>query len=403
MYKYIYYVLCLFIVLNFTSIIACSPTKFSSYDSNPQVIAIKSNSNCPEVSQGKFICTDTFKVGSGKVDILFVDDNSASMSIIQKKIAAKFSGFIENLDLREIDYQISITTTDLAAVQKDSLVTFGNGLKILTKNDLNRVGLFNAAIARPETIDCENIIKSDFYMFGPSFNTTDQYAKDYYSKCASSDERGIYTANEVISKNSNNLIRNDAHLNIILISNEDVRSSLYSTDARYALDLKDKAVGFTSMMSSVYPGKYWEFNSIITKDNVCATSQQLAFVDNANNPIKDASGNYVIGANIGLEYAALSASASVDVDGNLSPRGQILNICDNDYSIHFNNIAAKISESARLMPLKCVPTAAPVVVRSNNLSLSVPYQWQGDKILFQAGSEGIPVVVSYQCQIQAAH
>jgi len=63
--------------MNFGALIACSPTKFSSYDTNPKVIAIKSSLSCPEVSTGKFVCTDTFKVGSGKVDILFVDDNSA--------------------------------------------------------------------------------------------------------------------------------------------------------------------------------------------------------------------------------------------------------------------------------------------------------------------------------------
>ena len=64
----------------------------------------------------------------------------------------------------------------------------------------------------------------------------------------------------------------------------------------------------------------------------------MDFKDNLGNPIKDSFNNFVIGANLGLEYAALSASASTDVDGNPSPRGQILSICNSDYSQYFNNM-----------------------------------------------------------------
>ncbi len=402
-FRSMYYTILFFVAVVFGVLISCSPAKFSTYDKDSQNANIRSSSNCPEVSAGVFKCTDTFKVGSGKVDILFVDDNSASMSSIHRKLAAKFGGFIESLDSKEIDYRISITTTDLAAAQKDSLVTFANGSKVLSKNDSNRVGLFNAGISRSETIACEDFMKSAFYTYGPSFNTTSYYNQNYYSKCPSGDERGLYTANEVISKNSGSLIRTDAHLNIILVSNEDVRSGSYLTDSRFALEAKDTATNFSAMVNSTYPGKYWEFNSIITKDNSCAVAQQSDFVDNANNPIRDANGNFVVSSNVGLEYAALSASASSDIDGNPAPRGQILSICNNDYTSYFNNIASKISQSARLMPLKCNPISAPVVTRANNTSLSVPYQWQGDKILFQAGSEGIQITVSYQCQLTSAH
>lgn len=405
MHKSTYYSFQFIAAMTFGAVIACSPTKFNSYD-NQQAAAIRGSSSCPEVSPGQFTCTDTFKVGSGKVDILFVNDNSASMSTIQKKLAAKFAGFIENLDSKDIDYQISITTTDLQAVQKEPLVTFGNGQQYISRADTGRVGLFNVAIARPETIACEDFIKSSYYTYGTSFNTSSYYAQNYNKYCPSNDERGLFTASEVLSNNVSNIIRSDAHLNIILVSNEDVRSGLYNSTtygSAYALDQKDRATSFTSMLAAKYPGKYWEFNSIITKDSTCASTQQADFKNNLGQTIKDASGNYVIGANIGLEYAALSASASTDIDGNPTARGQILSICAGDYSGYFNNIAAKISESARLMPLKCNPTAAPVVVRSNNSNLSVPYQWQGDKILFQAGSEGIPVTVSYQCRVGIAH
>jgi hypothetical protein len=390
----------------FGAVIACSPTRFSP-NTTPTSVCDSSVTTCVVVD-GITNISQSFKVGAGKVDILFVNDNSASMSVIQSKLAAKFGGFIENLDSKDIDYRISMTTTDLLAVQQSPLITFGNGLKTLSKNDSGRVGLFNSAIARPETIACEDFIKSSFYTYGAGFMGTSYYGSNYNKYCPSNDERGLFTASEVLSKNVNNLIRADANLNIILVSNEDVRSGLYnSTSTQYAsefaLDAKDRATNFTNMISSVYPGKYWEFNSIITKDNSCALSQMNDFKDNVGNPIKDASGNYVIGANVGLEYAALSASASTDVDGNPAPRGQILSICNNDYTAYFNNIAAQISQASRLMTLRCTPATAPSVVRTGNSSFSVPYQWQGDKILFQAGSEGIAITVSYQCRVAAAH
>lgn len=382
------------------AVIACSPTKFEPKNS-PNSVCDSTTSSCVVVD-GFTNITQSFKVGSGKVDILFVNDNSASMSVVQSKMAARFGGFIENLDAKEIDYQISMVTTDLVAFQQNQLITFGNGKKVLTKGDSNRVGLFNAAIARPETIQCENFIKSAYYTYGPSFNSTNYYAQNYNNYCPSNDERGLYTAHEAVSKNLNSIIRTDAHLNIIVVSNEDVRSGLYNDStyaSQYALDNKDKASGFMTMMANTYPSKYWTFNSIVTKDAACAVTQQADFRDNAGNPIRDVNGNYVVGANIGLEYGALSASAAQDIDGNPTPRGQILSICNTDYTNYFTNIATKISADSRLMPLKCTPVTAPSVVRTGNPSLSVPYQWQGNKILFQRGSEGIPVTVSYRCNI----
>jgi hypothetical protein len=381
----------------FGAVIACSPTKFSN---NPTNLCTDANETCV-VQEGHTSVTQEFKVGAGKVDILFVDDNSASMSTIQSKLAAKFAGFIEALDAKEIDYRIGITTTDIAKSAPGTLETFPSGQKVLTKSDVNRVALFNSAIVRSETSTCEQFIKSAYNTYGPSFNTTAYYANNYNIKCPSNDERGIYSAHSVISNNSESLIRPDAHLNVIVLSNEDVRSGLYQNSlwsSQYALANEDKATNFISMVNNKYPEKYWEFNSIITKDNACISQQQAAFTGSNGQPIKDSSGNFVIGANIGYEYAAISSSASRDVDGNLSPRGQVLNICNNDYTSNFANIAAKIADSARLLSLKCAPTEAPTVSALNGTNVNIPYTWNGgSQIIFQKGSEGIRIKVSYKC------
>lgn len=387
----------IFVLSVLGSVIACSPTRFSPAVA-PDSVCDASTTSCVVIN-GTTNITQNFKVGAGKVDILFVNDNSASMSVIQNKLAARFAGFVENLDAKEIDYKIAITTTDVTAISTKSLVNFANGSNSLTKNDSNRVQLFNGAIVRPETIQCENFIKSAYYTYGSSFQGSAYYQSNYAANCPSNDERGIFAANYIVNQ-QDNFIRSDAHLNIILISNEDVRSGQYNSGG-YPLAVEDTAQNLIQSVSQKYPGKYWEFNSIITKDAACGLSQQQSFKDNSGNAIKDSSGNYVIGANPGIQYAAVSASASQDIDGNAQPRGQILSICESDYSQYFRAVANKISDSSRLMTLKCVPLEAPEVSVSSNQNATVPYQWSAgsSQILFQRGSEGIPVTIKYKCNV----
>lgn len=379
--KYLYAQFMLGIV--FGSIIACSPTKFSE---TPVAAGICADTTTSCVTQnGSVDVTQSYKVGSGKVDILFINDNSASMSKSQVQLAARFHGFIQNLDAKSIDYRIAITTTDLATVSQNGLITFGNGKKYITNADSNRVALFNNAIIRNETITCEDFIVGMFNTFGTAFQTTTQYASQYYSKCPSSDTRGIYTANLVVSSNNSSFMRSDANLNLILISNDNVRQG-------NAMDANDRASTFVSMMQTNYPTKYWDFNSIVVKDSTCRQSQTLR---NASNQIVSNQNGPAIAGGIGIEYANLSNSAARDIDNNPRPRGQILDICESSYAQHFNTMSTQISEDARMFTLKCTPTVAPTVTTTSGGS--VQHSWSGSKIIFPRGTEGTSVTISYRC------
>ncbi|MFZ3229502.1 MAG: hypothetical protein WA160_04805 [Pseudobdellovibrio sp.] len=380
--------------LTFGAVIACSPTKFSSTTS-PDSLCDKSVASCI-VEQGILNITQNFEVGSGKVDILFISDNSASMSVIQAAIAQKFSGFIQNLDNKKIDYHVAITTTDVESVKTKKLTTFANGLTYLSNSDSNRINYFSAAIVRTDTIACESFIGGMFNTYGTSFQSRTDYGTGYLTNCASPDTRGIYTGNLVVSENADSFIRTDANLNIILISNDDVRQGRYLNDASYALADTDKSQTFTAMMAQKYPNKYWDFNSIIVKDNICKQSQTLKNYQGV--VITNEQNLPAVSGGIGTEYANLSNSAAVDIDNNPRSRGQILDICQSSYSQNFDLMATQITEAARLFSMKCTPLSAPTVERSSNPSLSVPFHWDGaDKIVFQRGSEGIPVTVKYRC------
>lgn len=367
------------------SVIACSPTKFNQ---NQQIAAIcdPSVTNCV-TKNGSTDVTQSYKVGSGKVDILFVNDNSASMSKAQVLMASKFSGFIQNLDTKSVDYRIAMITTDLSSISQNKLLSFSNGKNFITNTDYDRISMFNAAIIRDETLTCENFIIGMFNTFGMAFQSTTQYASQYYSKCPSPDTRGIYTANVVVSENSSSFMRDDANLNIILISNDNVRQGK-------ALDTDDRASTFTSMMQKNYPNKYWDFNSIIVKDDACRQSQTLY---TATNQIVMNQNGQAISAGIGVEYANLSNSAAKDIDNNPRSRGQILDICQSDYSQHFAAMSTQIAQEARMFTMKCTPSEAPSVTVIGNPQTSVSYTVSGDKIIFARGTEGTSVTINYRC------
>lgn len=371
------------------SLIACSPSKFTQTQQSVN-LCDSSVSKC--INENGFInITQNFQIGSGKVDILFVTDNSASMSKAQLQMASKFSGFIQSLDTIKADYRIAITTTDLSVVNSQNLISFANGKKYITSSDSNRVMLFNSAIVRNETVLCEDFINSMFYTYGKNFQDSaynPTYATQYYQKCPSPDSRGIYTANVVVSANKDSFIRSDANLFIILISNDDVRKGKNKEE-------NDKATTFISMMAQKHPNKYWDFNSIIVKDEVCKQSQVLK--NSSNQIVINGNDEPAISGGMGLEYANLSNSAAKDIENNPRPRGQILNICETDYSQHFSSMSTQISEDSRMVNLKCVPEFEPVVTLAKYPYTNVNFTLNGNKLVFPRSVAGQSVEIQYRC------
>lgn len=378
------------IVLGF--LIACSPTKFGKTQ-EANNICDSSVVNCIIENESTTV-TQSFKVGAGKVDILFISDNSASMSKNQINMANKFTGFIQNLDSKNVDYRIAIATTDLNSNSSEAshLLTLGNGQKFITNNEVNRVDLFNKSIIRNETIACEDFIISMFNTYGIAFQTNlvnPSYIDNYEKKCPSSDTRGIYVGNIIISGNQSSFLRADANLNIIMISNENVRKGKL-------MDEQDKASTFISMMNQKYSNKYWSFNSIVVKDDLCTQKQILR---NAIGQIVENKDGPAVSGGLGIEYANLSNSAATDIDGNPRPRGLVLDICQNDYAQNFLTMSTQISDEARMFTMKCTPIEAPTVFISETKksSESVPHTWNGNKIIFEKGSEGLNVMINYKC------
>lgn len=367
----------LLVGISIGAVIACAPTKF-----NPGItkdtLCNDSTTSCVQGNNSIDI-THEFEVGTGKVDILFVNDISASMSKVQSNMSARFAGFVENLRRKKIDYRIAVTTTDYKGQSGQNAFVGA----MINFNSSNPVGLFNAAIVSQKTVSCENFIVSMFNSYGQSFQSTADYYNNYYTYCPSPSTNTILTSYEVLTKKGTSFLREDANLSIIAISNEDIKTS----------DSNGTANSFNNMMASQFPNKYWDFHSIIVKDSTCAQNQSLRNVQGVL--VTNSSGNSAISGSVGYEYAALSMSAARDIDSNPRPRGQTLNICEADYAQYFNSISTQISDSARMMVLKCNPISAPIVSYANGAAVS--HSWNGNKITFPRGTEGQEMIAKYTC------
>ncbi len=309
--------------------VGCAPVQFSK-DAN-------CGENCYSVN-GRQEHRYEIIPNEGKVDILFVDDNSASMSYEQNRIADRFSTFIQVLDDQNVDYRVAVTTTDIAsssngprsinqngALQNGRLISMGSGRFFISKQNTassaERISLFRSAIERNETIQCESFLSQHS---SPSNS-------DYQANCPSPDERALYAASLLVENNYNSFIRPEAHLAIVVLSDEDARSSLYSKLSEYALDQKDQINYLMSAVTQRYAGKSLRVHSLIVQPN------DSACLNEQNNQVNKVSGSY------GYIYAA-ATSATAGVLGD---------ICSSDYGSQLANIASNIGESVFEHILRC--------------------------------------------------
>lgn len=324
------------------------------------------------------IQTGTKDGGKKAVDILFVVDNSASMSTEQASMASRFTNFIATLNSAGLDYRIGIITTDISdatsnpprainqngALQDGKLVAFPNGSFFLTPATPNINTQFNSTIQRQETANCEAFLSS-------STPTSANYTVDYLANCPSGDERGIYAANMFLMNNSSAMIRPEAHLAVIFLADEDERSRLYSTNSAYALATLDQPTTLISNLQTLGSGKSFAVHSIIVKpgDSACKAIQ--------DSQMHNVKGSY------GDQYAQATSLTG----------GILGDVCAADYTSQLNNIGYNITAHVNEIELGCANPEV-ISVEFNPVPGAPTWTLQGSKIVF---SSTLPVnmVVNY--------
>lgn len=379
--------------------VACSPKQFSK-DSDFKPCQESGQSCIVENGRDHFEYAETIE--GGKVDVLVVTDNSASMSFEQARLADRFSGFIANLDGKHINYRIGVVTSDISdgsngprsanqqgALQDGKLIAFSNGAKYLSKESGSASQIdqmFKATVQRPETLACENFITTQIDscqsqgISKQSCMSRSDYINGYAAACPSGDERGIYAAHLALAGGAEGMIRSEADLALIILSDEDVRSALYygSTAQSYPLDSKDKADGLIAMMAEKYPQKTYAAHSIIVRhgDTNCLNMQ--------NGQTRG-----VVSGSYGVEYDWLRHKTG-GVQGNICASdyaGQLQNI--------FDNIQSKIVDK---LALYCATPDDLNVTLENNSDSSITWTVVDKEVRFNKKLPvGTTVRLKYSC------
>ncbi len=332
------------------------------------------------VQNGLYHFDNVVSVGGGAVDVLIVDDNSASMSFEQKNLAARFSGFINQLEANSADYRIGITTTDVStnasntsnnyprsingngALQDGNLISFSNGSSFLTPSSgasqSDRVSLFNQTLVRPETAKCEQFIANWVQSNGISSTNSSAYSQQYLANCPSGDERGIFAANLTVKNNPGGFIRANAHLAIIFLSDEDERSGLYSSSQSFALADNDQPNTLITNIRSTYGNdKSISVHAIVVKDNACLGTQNKQVL---GNPSVAATSGFVNGS-LGSAYLTFPAKGW----------GKAVDICFNDYAAQLGTISSSIVDRINGTTVACNdPQNLSVVIDSTDSTIT---------------------------------
>lgn len=357
--------------------IGCSEVEFSATPFDPTVYP--DGTRCEQV--GEVVnCSGARK--SGMVDILFIDDNSGSMYVEQQEIATKFPTFIN--DISHLDFQIAITTTDVSAspenppnsangygaLQDGQFITFPNGSKVISNATADPVSEFQNTIKRPETYNCDN----------------------NYAACPSGDERAIYAANLAFERADSQFFRQDAHLALVILSDEDERSNGGNIRG-YALEDKDMPATLVQRLSSTFgPDKIMSVHAVVIKpgDTACYNQQ---------NAQADVKGFY---ANTYKELT--HPSQSLKDLGNIVD-GHMGSICAGDYGSELGDIASKMNHNVNLIQLQCPPIQDTLTVE---FSPAPPQQIQfhinadNQIVLTPPAPAGTQVSYDYNCLLEDA-
>ncbi len=236
-----------------------------------------------------------------KVDILFVVDNSGSMSNIQNQLASRINGFISKL--AGLNWQIMVTTTDTRANTTDQAgrtVPWGDG-------QLRSFGLPGSPL-----------------VLNPSHANAQQHLGTAITVGArgSGDERGINATYRFVEryKSSATTLRPGAAFTSIVISDEDECSTGCGQSVA-----KSKPENLVNLVKThLGQDKIFVFNALIgiPEDRSCLSSSQW-----------------------GNTYARLQAMTN----------GILGSVCSSDYAAHLSELGTKVAGLVRSVQLECAP------------------------------------------------
>ena len=364
----------LWLIIGFLTVVAsnaCSPVSFSTASSEGDGVNGNGNPSCapdcdgdgnpdpgvPVLKQK----TITVKAPTSEVDVLLIVDDSGSMVPERQKLGERMRNFTDRLN--GLDWRICVTTTSPLSSLQGKLYQFTNGQTVLTTNsantgtDVNGDGVMNYEDVLLETL--QGIQSSD------------------------GDEQGIAAAGYTIRNKTHSCFRQNAALSVVLISDEDERSTggwpKYENHNQYRPLESDNWPKF--VFDSLYDRfmddqKPFTFHSLVIRS-------QKDWVASAGKYCEEVQSDYAVF--YGTRYEEMSRQSG----------GIIGNICADDYGAELTGFADRVKTTLQAVTLECAPVGNPEVTISPG---SYPYAVQGNKIVFQNQvPAGTVVSVKYYC------
>ncbi len=354
----------LIVMTAITIYVGCSDVKFESVPSDQcaEANSDPTNSSCFE-APGWLNYHFEFKVG--RMDILFVDDNSGSMYVEQTSMADRFPNLLN--EISGLDYQIGIITTDISAspnngtprsangngaFQDGKLLKFSNGDTVISAVTPNVVQLFRDAIKRPETLACDTATGSG---------------------CPSGDERGIYALNMALDRADEKFFRKDSHLAVVILSDEDERTNGGNISG-YPLETYDLPLTFAQKVHTQLGS-----NKTVSVHTVIIQPGDTSCFNIQNSQTGGVKGYY------GYQYAKL-ANANQDPELKAAHSGFLAgrsgSICAGDYGAQMGDIGTLAAVNANIKVLPCVPTSDKIKVAfSPNPGTQINFTVNSERLL----------------------
>jgi len=225
----------------------------------------------------QYVQSDAYE--ARKVDVLFVVDNSSSMSSSQSSLANNFDSFIQKLISRGFDFRVAVTTSD---TYYQAMVPAGTScIKPGTSIDLC---LPSYARFRSGTTPASYVIDSNDYDF--NFPSEVQRLKYTFKANAlvgiigSGDERAFSSFKATLQSSLNSdFRRSDAYLAIVLLSDEDdfsYDSTSSNNDSYTGLHTVQSYKDFLDSYTGGIAGSDYSVSTISVLDETCRASLYTA-------------------------------------------------------------------------------------------------------------------------------
>jgi len=132
-----------------------------------------------------------------KLDIVWIIDNSGSMSDEQSALGANFSAFIDEFITKNVDFKMAITTTDTSSADKKGKMVYGSDIKLTSAKAQENESRFKS--------DFNSLVKVGIY--------------------GSGSEKGLAASEGFMQKYASSFLRSDAYLAVVVLSDEEDQSA----------------------------------------------------------------------------------------------------------------------------------------------------------------------------------